>query len=112
MAVGERIVGRPARAVLAELKVVGDDLGAVGGDPLDRAGVQGAGKGIFRVQLVEGGVVDPHDDQVVRRCSLPADREARIDRVSLETSQDVAGVGEHRERRDHQSDAREERDSR
>jgi hypothetical protein len=45
------------------------------------------------VEVLERGVVDLHDDQVVRRLLPAADLEPRVDRVELGVAEGVEEVG-------------------
>ena len=73
---------------------------------VDHLAVQPARERPAHLQLVEGDVVDLHDDEVVRGRVLVADREARVDRVELEFLEGVRRVGEHAQRRQRDPDAR------
>ena len=93
----ERVVGLGVVGGLGELDVVGDRARAIGGDLRKGAGEGPAREREALVQLVEGDVVDPDDDDVPRHRALAADREARVDGRQLAALEHVGGVEQQRD---------------
>ena len=103
-----RELDEAGRAALGELHVVGDDLRPVGADAIDDLGVHRARERPLQSQLLEGLVIDGHDDEVVGWLLFPPHAEALVDRVELEALEGVGRVGEQAERRRDDEDEREE----
>ncbi len=105
---------------LAELDVVGDHLRARRLEVLDRLRMDLAREGPALAEVAEGRVVDLHDDDVLRRRLLTADREAAVDAAQLRAPEDVpagagrdqvASVGEERQPGRRHADGEEERNA-
>ena len=86
--VAERVVLRD-RGVLGELNVEGDRLRLALGDVLEQPGVHRPRERPLLVELFERHVIDLHDDDVLGRRLVAAQREAEVDRLPLEVVEEA-----------------------
>ena len=96
---------------LRELDVDGDRCGVLSRDVGDRLAVDRAGKRELLIEILEGRVVDPDDHQVLGHGLRTANREAGVDRTSLERLQKARSIAQDPERRRADGDQRQQQNA-